>query len=397
MKRNFFRIVCLIFITITFWGCNKEDSDIGLTDAIPEGSVEKELADIDLSGLNGEAKLYCDLIQTAVFATNSHKPVISSRVVNGEEVNPLREKLKEMEIWGENGNQISFFSLPEAEQAEFLSDWAVFEAAQMTEKIRIDPEVEEYIRQHNEIIVHVLGEESIGTRGINLRVKDNKAFFAKIRERMESLSESAVGQPETKGSITDKGKVPFERVRAAVAKYGRVGDFMLALPRHGAPWVFLNFAHDQFKVGHAAIIKKGVTLQSEEEYKFTWGCQIKQGVMSERLDYWSVKSYVMGIRKVSWRWKWRGFKSRLVIRKTPVSQPARLANRAAGYEGRKYVNWSEFLTAKWAAPSRFTCTTLVWYCAKKEYGVNVSSWWSPLVSPSGLYLDESTYVRKAIR
>lgn len=132
---------------------------------------------------------------------------------------------------------------------------------------------------------------------------------------MESLSESAVGQPETKGSITDKGKVPFERVRAAVAKYGRVGDFMLALPRHGAPWVFLNFAHDQFKVGHAAIIKEGVTLQSGKSDDFTWGCQIKQGVMSERLDYWSVKSYVMGVRKVSWRWKWRGFKSRLVIKK----------------------------------------------------------------------------------
>lgn len=120
MKRNFFRIVCLIFITITFWGCNKEDSDIGLTDAIPEGTVEKELADIDLSGLNGEAKLYCDLIQTAVFATNSHKPVISSRVVNGEEVNPLREKLKEMEIWGENGNQISFFHYRKRNRQNFF-------------------------------------------------------------------------------------------------------------------------------------------------------------------------------------------------------------------------------------------------------------------------------------
>ncbi|WP_302567335.1 hypothetical protein [Culturomica massiliensis] len=56
-----------------------------------------------------------------------------------------------------------------------------------------------------------------------------------------------------------------------MAKYDRVGDFMLALPRHGAPWVFLNFAHDQFKVGHAAIIKKGAALDSERSDDFTGG------------------------------------------------------------------------------------------------------------------------------
>lgn len=48
---------------------------------------------------------------------------------------------------------------------------------------------------------------------------------------------------------------------------------------------------------------------------------------------------------------------------------------------------------KWAAPNRFTCTTLVWWYAKKAYGVNVSSWYFPLVTPSGLFTDNCTYIR----
>ena len=30
---------------------------------------------------------------------------------------------------------------------------------------------------------------------------------------------------------------------------------------------------------------------------------------------------------------------------------------------------------------------------KKAYGINVSSWYSPLVTPSGLLTDDETYVR----
>jgi hypothetical protein len=61
------------------------------------------------------------------------------------------------------------------------------------------------------------------------------------------------------------------------------------------------------------------------------------------------------------------------------------------------VYWYEFLTAKWSAPSRFTCTTLVWWCAKKAYDINVSEWYKTLVIPGGLLTDESVYIRYGVQ
>ena len=111
------------------------------------------------------------------------------------------------------------------------------------------------------------------------------------------------------------------------------------------------------------------------------------------MESWDTPHYVMGIQKVKYVWKWRWFKSGLYKVTTPVSNPDALANWANKYRGHEYVKWYEFATAKWAAPKRFTCTTLVWWCAKKAYGVNVSSWYSPLVTPSGLFTDNCTYIR----
>lgn len=105
---------------------------------------------------------------------------------------------------------------------------------------------------------------------------------------------------------------------------------------------------------------------------------------------------LLGIQKVQWKWRWRGFKSRF-YREITHMHPNALADWANNYVGREYVNWYEFATAKWAAPSRFTCTTLVWWCSKKAYGVNVSSWYSPLVTPSGLFTDSCTYIRAEVK
>ncbi|WP_372474549.1 hypothetical protein AB4865_04545 [Capnocytophaga sp. ARDL2] len=48
------------------------------------------------------------------------------------------------------------------------------------------------------------------------------------------------------------------------------------------------------------------------------------------------------------------------------------------------------MTAKWATPGRFTCTTLVWWAGKKAHDVNISSWYSPLVTPRDIYMDDHT-------
>lgn len=101
--------------------------------------------------------------------------------------------------------------------------------------------------------------------------------------------------------------------------------------------------------------------------------------------------------KTCWVWRWRGFRSGLYREVTRMANTDALADEARHHLGKEYVKWYEFATAKWAAPRRFTCTTLVWWCSKKAYGVNVSNWYSPLVTPSGLFTDSNTYLIREVR
>jgi hypothetical protein len=169
---------------------------------------------------------------------------------------------------------------------------------------------------------------------------------------------------------------------------------MIALPMHGNAYVYLDFGNDQFKVGHAAVITRQVTNSTSFDTHFTVGAQTS-GVTTESITYWSYQCYIVGLQKIEWVWKWRGFKSGF-YKQTTLLNPAPLATWAESFKGRPYVKWYEFLTAKWAAPSRFTCTTLVWWCAKKAYDINVSEWWKTLVTPGGLLTDESVYIRRVV-
>ncbi len=394
MKTRKSILALLILLIVT--GCSKE-----ILEVVPqaESSEEKSncVQDVNSAVVNPHATTYYELIKTAILATNSNLPQTRGGSTDSISDNPFVEKLENLDISDENGDSISFFSMNEEEQAAFLDDWATLEANDMSEKLSIEPELETYIQEQNEIVEQTIQEEAIRTRSGGMKIVDKERFFKKIEERMRKMyletEEQQANLPSTRITVSTEDRISTDILKSSLQHYARRGDFIVALPKHNTPWIFLNIGDTQFKVGHAAIINKNVTTSWANNATFTWGTQLHGGVKNETLDYWSVKSYIMGIQKVTWKWKWRGFKSRLYKTVTPVSNPAALAEKAGQYAGREYVKWYEFPTAKWAAPSRFTCTTLVWYCAKKVYGINVSSWWATMVSPSGLYLDSSTYVR----
>lgn len=398
MKTRKSILALLILLIVT--GCSKE-----ILEVVPqaESSEEKSycVQDVNSAVVNPHATTYYELIKTAILATNSNLPQTRGGSTDSISDNPFVEKLENLDILDENGDSISFFSMNEEEQAAFLDDWATLEANDMSEKLSIEPELETYIQEQNEIVEQTIQEEAIRTRSGGMKIVDKERFFKKIEERMRKMyletEEQQANLPSTRITVSTEDRISTDILKSSLQHYARRGDFIVALPKHNTPWIFLNIGDTQFKVGHAAIINKNVTTSWANNATFTWGTQLHGGVKNETLDYWSVRSYIMGIQKVTWKWKWRGFKSRLYKTVTPVSNPAALAEKAGQYAGREYVKWYEFPTAKWAAPSRFTCTTLVWYCAKKVYGVNVSSWWASMVSPSGLYLDSGTYVRKEVK
>lgn len=149
-------------------------------------------------------------------------------------------------------------------------------------------------------------------------------------------------------------------------------------------------------MGHAGIISSRITPWTTKKEPTTIEAYT-DGVQLLNFSEWDTPHYVMGVQRVKYKWRWRGFKSRFYKECSPVTNPEALGTWANKYIGKRYVRWYEFATAKWTAPSRFTCTTLVWWCAKKAYGINVSSWYSPLVSPSGLLTDDETYIRENVQ
>jgi hypothetical protein len=308
-----------------------------------------------------------------------------------------------MEIVQEEiSEEVSFFDMDPTEQEAFLENWAILEAEQLSEKILLAPEIEEVIQAENEAIESVLGEELVSVKGGQSYLKDKKVFFSKLQDRLAENEKQQLKEieetPATKlinFSDADR-KIPYTKMRSALRSYARVGDFLLALPMHNNPYIYLDVAfgetgNNPFAVGHAGIITK-IPDATVENTEITVAAR-SNGVRNETLQYWSYKSYIAGIQKVKWVWKWRGFKSGLYREVTPVSNPALLASWGNSFKGRPYVHWYEFLTAKWAAPSRFTCTTLVWWCSNKAYDINVSEWYKTMVTPSGLYSDESVYIR----
>ena len=323
----------------------------------------------------------------------------------------------------DSGKPIKFYDLSPEHKAVFVDKLLQEDATTISTRLELAPEAGYQLKLENEATRELIQQNGltmlrvgvpVGTRpsfpnavggtmksSPDIKRVDHNEFFSALQKGIASkLNSQGKSIPGGGSSMLDLKypKLPAEQVRHAWSQSARPGDFVVALPVHNMPWIYLNLGDSvNFMVGHAGIIDARVSAWTEFGSELTIEAYKKDGVRRLGILYWLNPHYVMGVQKVRYRWRWRGFRSRFYKESRPVSNPEALAYWANQYIGKKYVRWYEFLTAKWAAPSRFTCTTLVWWCAKKAYGINVSSWYSPLVSPSGLFTDDETYIRWNVR
>ena len=394
----------LVSLLLVMAGCTAETVE---TTAPNEPAKQYGIEDVDASHVNPHAKAYYDLLKTAILATNSNLPQTKSGDTDSLSDNPLADKLESMNIVNESGNSISFSSMEKEKQIEFLDDWALLEASEMSEKMSLQPELETYIQEENEIVTQAISEEGVQTRNGDIKIANKNNFFKKVRERMQNLytaqEQEQTTTPATRIDISPvvNEYIPIKNLKLCLQEYARRGDFIVKLPKTDEPWIYLNLSENtngelQYGVGHVAIINAKVDTTWSYKRTFTWGAQ-SSGITNETLKSWCVRSFIMGIQKVTWKLEWKNFKMHLYKTVTPVSNTEALADKAAEYAGHEYVKWYEFFTAKWLAPTRFTCTTLVWYCTKETYGIDLSPWWATMVTPSELYLNSNTYLRKEIK
>lgn len=148
--------------------------------------------------------------------------------------------------------------------------------------------------------------------------------------------------------------------------------------------------------GHAGIFTQTITNSIGQNDEVTIETRIEDGVDNYNATFWTLKHYVLGVQDVKYKLTWQGFTLGIERICTPVSNPGLLATTAESQLGKDYVSAPEFIIPKIVAPTRFTCTSLVWWCAKECYNIDVSDWFSPIVSPSAVYRSENTYVRKSV-
>ena len=385
-----------------------------------------------ISSLNQIAVDYVNNAKTLLYATGAlDKPsqTVSSYESlledgSSSEVNPMSLRLQLLDIVDEDsGKPIKFYDLSPEHKAVFVDKLLQEDATTISTRLELAPEAGYQLKLENEATRELIQQNGltmlrvgvpVGTRpsfpnavggtmksSPDIKRVDHNEFFSALQKGIASkLNSQGKSIPGGGSSMLDLKypKLPAEQVRHAWSQSARPGDFVVALPVHNMPWIYLNLGDSvNFMVGHAGIIDARVSAWTEFGSELTIEAYKKDGVRRLGILYWLNPHYVMGVQKVRYRWRWRGFRSRFYKESRPVSNPEALAYWANQYIGKKYVRWYEFLTAKWAAPSRFTCTTLVWWCAKKAYGINVSSWYSPLVSPSGLFTDDETYIRWNVR
>lgn len=328
-------------------------------------------------------------------------------------INPIALDLYTLDIENEDtGETVNFFDLPLEQKMVFLDKLYLSDIEKLTKKLDLIPSLIPSVAQENKAVGELIAshqlekmqvrENPISTRSANTMLKtiDAKSFFNKLNKITQEYESN---MPETRGiNIGGSHSNPtadIKNVMRMLINDSRIGDFILTLPVHGKSYVYLNVTSD-YKVGHAGIITEHYSspaiFNEQGGGVFGIGARTENGVTDEHISYWKRPCYVMGVQKARLKWKWRGFKSGLYWETTPVA-PTPLAEWAEKYKGRKYVRLYEFVTAKWAAPSRFTCTTLVWWSAKKAYGLNLSGVGSTMVTPSRLLTDRYTYIRGEVR
>lgn len=387
-----------------------------------EDGVELRAALEMLESVDSVALEYCNNIKAIMYGTDAFQRPITSILDEESEAsstdthaNPVSLKLQSLIIENEETSEsLDFFNLSPDEKRVFVDLLLASEAKSVSEKINKYPELKVILEAENRATSRVVTRYNIPTQDVGIiaptdlrssdeRNIDKNMFFnelaTEIETEVEAINNESSSEPELRGIGGIIRKYPTLICTKVLDKWrqtARRGDVILALPLHNIGGVLYNPGNPRFKVGHAGIINKKIYSSTKTTDKITIECWTEDGVQENEVLNWDVPHYILGIQKVKWVWRWRGFRSGLYKTVTPVSNPYALSDWAMKYKGRSYIKKTEHPISKWIAPKRFTCTTLVWWCAKQAYGINVSSWYLPLVTPSDIFLDSSINIRANI-
>ncbi|KGN98233.1 hypothetical protein HQ36_04860 [Porphyromonas gingivicanis] len=443
MKKLFKSNLLLILIAVLLFGCRgqKEDFLASSVSSVIEEKMPSEsstlrsgnefltLSEADKSII----KNYCNDLKTLAFESSAMTAKAlnydSYKEVPIEEIlrNPMVAHLQFLDIKEEGtNNPIRFYDLSLEDREEFLNAYLKEEQKSIEEKVALVPEllteIEKYdlacekifSSQHIERLDYenmdfskfsiaktqsskTLKRYSTSTKEVDLfdlieeeldsqnNIQDHVDMSDGLSPAMLRSSSSSEGG----GNTSVRNKIISKHLEARVRK----GDILIREKNLFA--IGKNFSIG----GHTAIINTPLNWNSQSWHNLSIDSTPKDkkeghsdGVQEMTFDTWCRPHAVLGIRKVITRRskvKIRG-RRRYYRSYVPIEDLSRMADRAKTYIGRPYGN--VFKTMK-EVPNKFICSSLVWYCAKMEYGVDISNGSRKYVWPSDILKDSETYIK----
>ena len=321
-----------------------------------------------------------EIIVKSAFVGNSPKKTVKN--------NPVYEKLASIPIVDAEGKRISFFDLSEDEQSSFFKEYSSINAKELAEKASAFPVVKDYYKAQNAMLDELFGEFCHTTKSDGkLEIDDVESFFCALNEKTEKFMacyDFKDDIPATKAeAVTD-----MNVIMGALSNIANRGDFILGLPKQGSGLILTSNSASFYKKGHAEIFIKDVDSSLTPTEYMTIGT-LYDGVQYRTLEEcWMCQFNVLGLR--IYDYKWEKLRLKKIERDIRVAD---IADYAEQYLGRPYVTDSEFLFSKFAAPEHFSCVSLIWWCVKNLYDVEIGSWLLPVISPVELYTSEYTYLK----
>ena len=360
---------------------------------------------------------YFDNIKTLAFATNSLKLDIAlpERYADLEpdleaRLNPIVVKLNYMDLTDEDtGEAIEFYNLPVEQRVILLDLLLKSDESSMVEKALLSSEILDDLKASNDAMMKVFRRHGLQVINVernmenasrdkyNLIIKELEDKQSVMRGNSVALFDEIVNeQPELKD-------VRPQILRGAEDRYRVDPKKVEYIHRHnGAYKGYILYRRPDLSstFGHTGIIFNCIPwyVDFKEEFSidaYPKSKTTKDGVQYMSFDSWCREHNVMGLRYVKRKFKWNWFRSKMVKTYENIDNLTQMANRAKKYIGRIYN--SSAVAAKAFAPNRFICSSLVWYCAKESYSIDISDTWKPTVTPLQIKESDHTYTKIEVR
>lgn len=449
MKRSSKSNLLLTFIIVLLFGCNTQKEEF-LSSAVST-ATEREMHSEESSLRSGNGPLalsevdrsiitnYCNDLKTLAFESNAITAEAlnyrSYKEVSVEEIqrNPMVPHLQFLDIKEEGTNKtIRFYDLSLEDREDFLNAYLKEEQKNLEEKVALIPELLTEIENYDLACMKIFSSKNI--ERLDYRTTDFRKFstaraqsaktlkrdsnpteeadlFDLIEEELTSqndiqnhidisngLSPMMLRSSSSSSSSSSSGgggdaALRYEIISKHLEGGVRRGDIII---REKQLWAIgSNFSIG----GHAAIINIPLNWSSDDEHKLSIDSTPKDkkegysdGVQKMKFNTWYRPHAILGIRKATThrrkgkrRGRYRYYRSYVRIKDL-----SKMADRAETYIGRPYGN--VFRSMK-EAPDKFICSSLVWYCAKEEYGIDISNGSRKSVWPSDILKDSDTYIK----